>query len=90
MLRLRQVKVQTSRSKSVILACETGGCLRAVYQGRFASRAKLISYKINAYLFDFNQISTNLSDLIVFYYRPLAPVTLPHLAFQLPMAASMQ
>src|SRR4028119_1545769 len=88
---LRQIEVQTAQGKSLVVACKEAGiseqelrdeCL----QQEIFSSLKEAQVVIGRWQTSSKRVRPHSSR----GYRPPAPVTFPDVAYQLPMAATMQ
>ncbi len=90
-LKLRQIEVQTAQGKSLALACNEAAISEQSYRDECLKQEIFYSLKeaqivIGLWQNTYNRVRPHSS----LGYRTPAPVTLPDLAFRLPMTATMQ
>jgi transposase InsO family protein len=90
-LKLGRIEVQTTQGKSLALACKEAEISEQSYRDECLRQEISYSLKEAQIVIALSQTTYNRArPHSSFGYRPPAPVTLPDLAFQLPMAATMQ
>ena len=90
-LKLRQIEVQTAQGKSLALACKEAEISEQSYKDECLKQEIFYSLKEAQIVIGIWQNTDNrVRPHSSLGYRPPAPVTVPDLAFRLPMAATMQ